>query len=227
MNTHTAAVLRRRVSAVMRPDRHSGGIYKVNNLYLDDQYDTFYYEKILGNYSRDKYRVRFYNSDLSFIRFENKHKDGDLSYKVSVRITKDEYHSISRGIMDFISHSEHPLWQKVAALHRVRRLRPAAVFSYTREAYVYQPGNIRVTFDSDIRSDALMPGLYSGDPPGKGGMLEVKFDRFLPSVIKEMLDGLPLERTAISKYCYSRENNFKHFNLHEYSNDTKGGMYHC
>jgi len=211
MNSHTAEILKRRVSAMMRPDSHSGGIYQVNNLYLDDQYDTFYNEKLLSSYSRDKYRVRFYNSDLSFIRFENKHKDGDLSYKKSIEMTEDEYKEITRGSMDFIMRSEHPLWQKVAMLHRTRRLRPAAVFSYTREAYVFEPGNVRVTFDSNIRPDALTPEPYGGAPPGTGGMLEVKFDRFLPSIIKDMLDGQPLEHTAMSKYCYARER----------------GLYHC
>jgi len=209
MNTHTAAVLKHRISAVMQPDRHSDGVYQVNNLYLDDQYDTSYNEKIHNSYIRDKYRVRFYNNDLSFIRFENKHKEGDLSYKTSVIMNEDEYQNISRGNMDFILHSAHPLWQKVAALHRLRRMRPAVAFSYTREAYVYQPGNIRVTFDSNLRSDTLIPEPYTGAPPGAGGMLEVKFDRYLPSVIKEMLDGLPLIQTAMSKYNYSRERLFR------------------
>jgi len=211
MNAHTAAVLKHRLSAVMRPDRHSGGVYQVNNLYLDDQYDSCYNEKILSAFSRDKYRVRFYNDDLSFIRFENKHKDGELSYKTSVDMTEDEYRHIADGDMDFVLRSGHPLWQKVAALHRLRRLRPAAAFTYTREAYEYTPGNVRVTFDSNIYPDVLTPKPYTGDPPGAGGMLEVKYDRFLPSVIKEMLDGMPLIQTAISKYCYSRER----------------GMYHC
>jgi len=208
MNTHTSAVLKHRISAVMRPDSHSGGLYLVNNLYLDDQYDTCYNEKNLNSYSRDKYRVRFYNSDLSFIRFENKHKEGELSYKNSVVMTEDEYHCISRGDMDFVLRSVHPLWQKLASLHRLRRMRPAVSFSYTREAYVYQPGNVRVTFDSNIRSDEMVPEPYFGAPPGSGGMMEVKFDRYLPSVLKEMLDGLPLIQTAMSKYCYSRDRQF-------------------
>ena len=211
MNSNTAALLRSRVSAVMHPDVHSGGIYQVNNLYLDDQYDSFYNEKMHSSYSRDKYRIRFYNNDLSFIRFENKHKDGELSYKRSLSMTEDEYKQVTAGDMGFILNSEHPLWRKVAALHRLRRLRPAAAFSYTREAYTYKPGNVRITFDSNIRPDALSPEPDKGAYPGAAGMLEVKYDRFLPAVINDMLHGLPLEHTAMSKYCYSRER----------------GLYHC
>jgi len=205
MNSQTSAVLKRRFLTVMQPDSHSGGIYTVNNLYLDDYYNTCYNAKIHNSFIRDKYRVRYYNDDLSFIRFENKHKEGDLSYKTSVTMTEDEYNNMALGKMDFVLLSDHPLWQKVAALHRLRCFRPAAAFSYKREAYVYKPGDVRVTFDSNIRLDSLTPEPYSGAPPGAGGMLEVKFTRFLPAIIKEMLDGLPLIQTAMSKYCYARD----------------------
>ena len=205
MNIHTSNILKYRLRAIMVPDSHSGGVYTVNNLYLDDQYDTSYNDKVLNSYIRDKYRVRFYNNNLSLIRFENKHKEGEVSYKDSVIMTEDEYKDIAFGNMDFILRSDHPLWRKVATLHRLRQFRPTAAFSYTREAYRYLPGDVRVTFDSNIRLDALTPEPYKGSPPGSGGMLEVKYSRFLPTIIKEMLDGLPLIQTAMSKYCYSRD----------------------
>ena len=208
LNVHTSAILKRRVMAVLRPDPFTHpltGGYVVNNLYLDDQYNSFYHEKTGNSFSRDKYRIRYYNGDLSFIRFERKHKDGDFSYKQSVKMTEEEYRRAAGGDLDFALQSEHPLWQRVALLHRLRRLRPVAAFSYTREAYIYEPGNVRLTFDSDIRQDAMAAGPDRGDPPGGGGLLEVKFDRFLPDVIRDLMRGLPLARTEMSKYCYSRE----------------------
>jgi hypothetical protein len=120
-------------------------------------------------------------------------------------MTEEEYRSLAAGDLAFVLRSEHPLWQKVAAIHRVRQLRPAAAFSYTREAYIYDPGNVRLTFDSNIRQDAMAPEPDGRAPPGEGGMLEVKFDRFFPSVIRDLLHGLPLARTEMSKYAYSRE----------------------
>ncbi|MDR0292669.1 MAG: polyphosphate polymerase domain-containing protein [Oscillospiraceae bacterium] len=205
MSANTAHILRRRVSAVMRPDIHSGGAYVVNNLYLDDQYDSFLHDKLSGSFSRVKYRIRFYNGDLSFIRLERKRKDGDLSFKESAVITEDEYRLFARGDLDFAVSSPHPLLQKVAVLHRLRRLRPTAAFSYTREAYIYGPGNVRVTFDSALRPDGPARPANRGDPPGAGGMLEVKFDRFLPDVIGGLLHGTPLARTEMSKYYCARE----------------------
>jgi len=189
----------------MSPDKHSGGLYLVNNLYFDDIYDSFYNAKAINSYVRDKYRIRYYNNDLSFIRFENKHKEGEMSYKTSVVLSENEFNDLKQGSMECFLNSNEPLRQRVATLHRLRQLRVASAFSYTREAYVYTSGNVRVTFDSNLQSENLVPEPYYGAPPGAGGMMEVKFDSFLPMVIKEMLDGLPIIQTAMSKYCYARE----------------------
>jgi hypothetical protein len=203
----------------MSRDSHSSGIYIVNNLYLDDQYDTFYHEKQVGSYSRNKLRVRYYNNDLSFIRFENKHKDGELAYKQTVKMTEDELNCITSGDFSFAYLSGHPLWQKVSAIHRTRRLRPTAAFSYTREAYIYDICDVRITFDTAIRPDSIssipIQSLREGNPrreahsantpADEDGVMEVKYSGFLPSVIAMLLSGLPLTRTEFSKYCFIRE----------------------
>ena len=202
LNSHTAAILRGRAAAVMRPDAHSGGVYTVNNLYFDDCYDSFYFSKLRGIARRDKYRIRFYNGDMSFIKLERKSKDGLLSYKESVCISPEQYEMLHRGDFEFTMTASEPLLEKIGILHRLRNLRPSAEYTYIREAYVYEPGNVRVTLDSRIGED--IPGLASGGgaPPGTVGMAEVKFDNFLPSVISGLLGGLPLIRTEMSKYCY-------------------------
>jgi len=210
LSNHTAELIKRRVSAIMKPDVHSDGVYIVNNLYLDDQYDTFYNEKQIGSFSRDKYRARYYNNDLSFIRFENKHKEGNLAYKDTVKMTEDELNSLLAGEFGFLDKHDEPLWQKVSAIHRSRRLRPTAVFSYTREAYVYELGDVRITFDSALRHDRLTPQPYTDVPLTIHPLMEVKYTGFMPSVISGMLHGLPLIRTELSKYCYIRERGFGH-----------------
>jgi hypothetical protein len=207
LSTQTAEIIKRRIAPVMSRDRHSSGIYTVNNLYLDDQYDTFYHEKQVGSYSRDKFRVRYYNNDLSFIRFENKHKDGELAYKRSVKMTEEELRCLSDGDFSFAERSEHPLWKNVSVINRTRRLRPTAAFSYTREAYVYELCDVRVTFDTAIHPDALTPTPDANEPFGSGGLMEVKYSGFLPSAISMLLCGLPLTRSEFSKYCYIRERN--------------------
>jgi len=210
LSNHTAELIRRRICGIMKPDRHSNGVYIVNNLYLDDQYDTFYQEKQIGSFSRDKYRVRYYNNDLSFIRFENKHKDGNLSYKKSVELSTDELGWLQEGEFEFAAASDNPLWQKISAIHRSRRLRVAAVFSYLREAYVYDIGDVRITFDSAIRPEQLTPQPCPNAPLALNPIMEVKYTGFMPTVISGMLHGMPVVRTELSKYCYIRERGFTH-----------------
>ena len=199
VSPYTAELLRRRVSAVMSPDVHSSdGVYTVHNLYLDDQYDSFYHEKLRGSLVRDKYRARFYNGDLAFIRMEHKHKHGDLACKETAVLTGEQYAALLSGRVEFAPDDPSALLREIAKLHRLRHLRPAAVFSYRREAYTYAPGNVRLTFDSRIGTDEVAGA-------GDSLVLELKFDRFLPSVIAGLLDGVPIARTEMSKYGYVRE----------------------
>jgi hypothetical protein len=211
INEHTAAILRARAAAVMKPDEN-GGTYTVNNLYLDDRYDSSYHGKMLGRFTRNKFRIRFYNNDQSFIRLEQKHKEGSLAYKDTMTISREQYQMIKSGDLGFILKEDAPLFKTLAMIYRLKGLRPAAIFSYRREAYVFDAGNVRLTFDSPpFSSEETLPFHY--EPLGKTFgkeeycpmLLEVKFTSFLPEVIKRLLNGLPLAHTDMSKYCIVRE----------------------
>ncbi|MCL2357203.1 MAG: polyphosphate polymerase domain-containing protein [Defluviitaleaceae bacterium] len=211
INEHTAAILRARASGVMKPDEH-GGSYTVNNLYLDDRYDSFYYSSFYGRVVRDKYRFRFYNGDKSYMRLERKHKEGNVSYKDTMRISEEQYERIRAGDMSFILKEDAPLWQTLANIHRLKILRPTAIFAYNREAYIYEAGNVRFTFDSppfdfgERVSPAFEPLIKNfGAEAYSPILLEVKFDKFLPEIIQRILNGLPLAQTNMSKYCIVRE----------------------
>ena len=79
--------------------------------------------------------------------------------------------------------------------------------SYVREPYVYAPGNVRVTFDSRIRTSLYARGFLPGeisdvsaeDSPGEM-VLEVKYNAFLPEIISCLLQTEGLRRGAFSKY---------------------------
>ncbi|MDR0272803.1 MAG: polyphosphate polymerase domain-containing protein [Clostridiales bacterium] len=210
INEHTAAILRARASAVMKPDEN-GGSYIVNNLYLDDRYDSFYNSKQLGRFARDKFRIRFYNGDESFIRLERKHKDGNLAYKDTMTISKEQYQMVKSGDLGFILKEEALLWQTLAMIYRLKGLRPTASFAYKREAFVYQAGDVRFTFDSPpFCAEDEMPFQYEPLSATYGKeeynlLLEVKYTNFLPEIIKRLLNGLPLAQTEMSKYSVVRE----------------------
>lgn len=211
INDHTAEILRARAAGVMQPDKH-GSSYIVNNLYLDDRYDSFYHGKYYGRLIRDKYRLRFYNNNKSFIRLERKHKEGIRAYKETMPVSEEQYQKIQQGDMSFILNEDAPLWQILANIHRLKILRPTAIFAYKREAYVYDAGNVRFTFDSPpFDFGERIPLFYEpltstfGSEDYAPMLLEVKYTNFLPDIIKRILNGLPLAHTSISKYCTVRE----------------------
>lgn len=76
---------------------------------------------------------------------------------------------------------------------KTQQLRPRVLVSYVREPYVYAAGNVRVTFDSNIRTslfqrdflNGALPDIIATDAPGDI-ILEVKYDAFLPEVIRAL-----------------------------------------
>ena len=67
--------IRRRLSAIARRDIHAReGKYHIRSLYFDTPEDTALREKLLGVAKREKYRIRCYDGDTSFIRLEKKTK---------------------------------------------------------------------------------------------------------------------------------------------------------
>jgi hypothetical protein len=197
----------------MKPDEN-GGSYVINNMYLDDRVDSFYLANQQGKFSRDKYRLRYYNGDKSFIRLERKHKDGAISYKDSMRITREQYQSMKEGKFDFLFNEEAKLLKILGVIHRLRGLRASVIYSYRREAYVYEPNNVRITFDSPLfqTDDTVRPQIHHeplkmnyGHEPYLPMLLEVKYAEFLPETIKRVLNGFPLAHTEMSKYAIARE----------------------
>jgi SPX domain protein involved in polyphosphate accumulation len=178
------------MAGALQPDANSNGAYTVHNLYLDDMYDSFYHAKHLCQMVRNKYRVRFYNNDLSFIRMERKHKNGLMSYKDTMPITAQQYEKLRMGDFSFMEAEADPMWKELAAIHSTRRLRPAAEYVYRREAFVLPAGGVRVTFDSGD----FFPG-----------MVELKYTHFLPTLVRQLLSGITMQHMGISKYSMARE----------------------
>lgn len=205
-------LLRQRLSGIASPDPHAAnGKYRIRSLYFDNLDDKVLREKIIGVSNREKFRIRYYNDDFSYIKLEKKSKIHGLCQKDAVRVTKEECERILSGDIDWMLLDEtRPLLQELHAKMRYQQLRPATVVDYLREPFVYRPGNVRVTLDSEIRT-----GLKSGDlfnqnlssVPIVGGnprILEVKYDAFLPDVIRDAVQVENRMLGAFSKYAACR-----------------------
>jgi hypothetical protein len=203
-------VLRQRLQAVMRPDSHGAdGRYQIRSLYFDTPGDTALLEKVNGVNRREKFRIRYYNYDTSFIRLEKKSKLAGLGNKQSAPLTARQTQQIVDGDLDWMLTSEHGLIRELYSKMRTQQLQPKTIVDYTREAFVYPPGNVRVTLDYDIRTglgctDVLNPNCPT-IPAGDGAIiLEVKWDEFLPDMIRSAIQLEGRRVSAFSKYAQCR-----------------------
>lgn len=202
--------LRSRLSAVMAPDPHAeDGSYLVRSLYFDNAADKALREKIDGVNVREKFRIRYYNGDLSTLHLEKKSKRGGLGCKDSAPLTTEQAQSIVDGKTDWMKDCGTPLLEELYTKMQTQGLAPKTIVDYQREPYVFAPGNVRVTLDYNIRTglqctDFLNPDCVTVPVRNETIILEVKWDNFLPSLIRDVVQ-LPNCRTeAYSKYAACR-----------------------
>ena len=205
--------MRSRLKAVMDVDPHAGedGRYLIRSIYFDNSDDKALREKVNGIPKREKFRIRYYNDDFSFITLEKKMKINDKCLKYDARITQDELRMILAGDIEFMKDHGDGLVRELYSKMRYQRLRPRVLVSYVREPYIYKAGNVRVTFDSKIRTSLWNKDFLEGAPPSisatetPGEMyLEVKYDAFLPDVIQHLIQTPGLRQQAFSKYGAAR-----------------------
>jgi hypothetical protein len=202
--------IRQRLRAVAESDPHAeDGRYLIRSLYFDNLDDKALREKIDGVNLREKFRIRYYNGDTSVIHLEKKSRRAGLGTKFSAALSREEAQSIVDGRLDWMMDSGRPLVQELYCKMRYQGLCPKVIVDYTREPFIYRPGNVRVTFDYDIRTglsctDFLNPDcvtIPAGDAPI---LLEVKWDAFLPAIIRDAVQTPGRRVEAFSKYAQCR-----------------------
>lgn len=202
--------IRARLRAVAMPDPHAvNGSYQIRSLYFDSAADKALREKIDGVNLREKFRLRCYNGSTEVIHLEKKSKRSGLGTKASAPLTAEETERLLAGDLDWMMDSGRPLVQELYCKMRGEGLRPKTLVDYTREPYIYAPGNVRVTFDTDLRTglrctDFLDPDcvtIPAGDAPI---LLEVKWDAYLPEIIRCAVQSPNRHAAAFSKYAQCR-----------------------
>lgn len=210
INFSDMCILKTMLGAVAFRDEFSSsdGTYTVKSLYFDNYMDKALKEKVDGVDYREKFRLRYYGTDTSFINLEKKSKKGGLCYKEKVRITKEECQKIIEGDIGFMLKSDSNLLRELYAKMNYQLLRPKCIVTYVRESFVYPAGNVRVTIDSEISAsnsvhEFLNPELkvlkVCNTP-----VLEVKWDEFLPQIIREAVGVKSRRASAFSKYAAAR-----------------------
>jgi len=204
----------------LRPDVYAGagGIYPIISLYYDTADRDCYWEKIRGQGSRRKLRVRVYGSrdgevaPTSFV--EVKHKCDarvvkrrlQMPIEAALRLCAGEPHAAPLGL------AEARVAREVDGLVRGRCFRPVCCMRYDREALtaVDPASDLRITFDTGIgyRLHELTPVpddrnfshylLRDGE-----SVMEVKGTGAVPYWLARMLGTTGCRLTSFSKYGHA------------------------
>jgi hypothetical protein len=205
-------VLQKKLATILKPDPNMGpkSSYNIRNLYFDDFRDTALCDKASGVYERKKYRIRIYNHSDAVIKFERKLKVQQYILKEGTKLTRSETDQIISGNLEFLARTENQLLKDFYLETRNNLMRPVTIVEYNREAYIHPVGNVRITFDTDLRVDIGSASFFDSnlcamsviDQPVI--LMEVKYTKFLPQYICGLFPDTIRPQVAFGKFSVSR-----------------------
>lgn len=202
-----------RIHHLMQYDKHAGEnhTYQIRSVYFDYLDDRCYFENENGTDPREKFRIRMYNTNTDILHLELKRKENGKTLKQSCSLTYEQCERILHNQSIPIAKENPQVLNKFILQMQIAGLRPKIIVEYDREPFVYKSGNVRVTFDRNIRSSNAVCDFFEEHlntrlimPCGQQ-VLEVKYDEFLPNFIYNNIQIPNLRQTAFSKYYLCRK----------------------
>lgn len=196
---------------IMMQDPHNGpNGYCIRSLYFDTLDDGDYEDKLDGVELRRKIRLRCYSPSADFAMLEMKQKEGAYQKKRSLRVSRNDAISLTMGRYEPLLHYSDPFAAECYCLMKMRCYSPKTIVEYHRKAYIAKENKIRITFDHQIRATESSFDLFNEhlnlypvwDPSNV--VLEVKYNGFLLSYIKESINAANRSELTVSKYCLAR-----------------------
>lgn len=204
-----------RLMPIMQVDRNQEADgYLIRSIYFEDIYNTYMAENESGVGQRRKYRIRIYNKSSDVIHLEKKSKYHNMTQKEKQVLTKAQCDALISGNWDFFR--ENNIIESGTLLEEIylealrRQLSPKCIVEYERFAFVEDVGNVRITFDRNIRGSLRTESFFDnqiiGTPvmPTGRHILEIKYDELLPQYILQAIDIGNLRRQSFSKYYAAR-----------------------
>lgn len=199
------------LTGVMQGDPFQGyEPYLVRSLYFDSYSDVDYVEKDHGLSERKKVRIRVYDHNAKKAKLELKAKSGCMQRKQSLTITREDAIALIDGRYEVLRSYSEEFAMYMYNLMSINLYKPKTMIEYDRVALTAPVNNIRLTIDSKVRANEGCFDLFAKDvncyqviSPTKG-ILEVKYNKFLLSYIKEALRCVNNIESSASKYTLAR-----------------------
>lgn len=196
---------------VLTPDYNNKEYgYKIRSLYFDSLNNDDYFQKIDGEEVRKKIRLRIYDTKTNNVKLEIKRKINISQIKETITISKEDAIALINKDYSVLLKYENNTAKSAYNIMTLGQYRPVVLVDYNRRAYIHNENNIRVTLDSDIKSNEFDFDMFSDDVimtpivDYYNAVLEVKFDGELFCWISQALAGLDTTNRSLSKYCSSR-----------------------
>ena len=141
------------LSQILVPDKYGDyNGYKTRSIYFDSIDNEDFREKQIKTEKRKRIRVRIYNEEDKFAKFEIKRKHFERELKESITITKeDAIRLINREYSVLLNYKDNPLYEYAFNLMKSKLYRPVSMVEYDRRAFTHEFFNTRVTLDNNLR----------------------------------------------------------------------------
>lgn len=185
--------------------------YIVRSLYFDTIHEKDFSEKEDGVELRRKIRLRIYDPKDKFAFLEIKQKQGNNQLKRTLKVTKEDAQELIKGNYSVLLKYEEKFAQECYVIMNTQMYRPKSVVQYNRKAFIAKENSIRITFDSNIIATETCFDIFSENLnmypvfSKYNTVLEVKYNGFLLSYIKDMLETVQKSELSVSKYCLARK----------------------
>lgn len=204
--------LQTQLSELLTPDPHNGVEgYTIRSVYFDSLFSADYYAKMDGEEERKKIRLRIYHPDDQEVKLEIKRKMNISQRKETVTISREDAKSLINCDYSVLLNYDNPVAQTAYNIMTVEQYVPKVMVDYRRKAFIHQENKIRVTLDSDIRSNEFDFNLFSKEVyctpvyDHWHALLEIKYDGDFFQWISGALVTHDSVYQSLSKYCVGRK----------------------
>jgi len=203
------SILINKLSYVAPFDSNSGiNGYQVRSLYFDSILDDDYMDKLDGLENRKKIRLRLYDPQQETIKLELKQKQGAAQLKKSIWVPKELAVQMIQGRFSGLLELDNPVATEIYTIMELGVYRPKCIIEYHRIAFMEDTNNIRITFDSNISASKNVSAFFDNNisyAPVADDVLEIKYNGFLLSPFKKIINIADAPELSVSKYAQSRE----------------------
>ncbi len=158
--------------------------YRMRSLYFGDFGSYGLTNTVSAANRNERFLLRYYNNDISFVLLEKTHKVNKLCHRESVELTLDQCEAIMTGRYDWLKDFDSPLLAELCWKMRYRQLRPYSIVDCSRKTLIYSVCNARISLDSDILVSKCVPGFLISNlvmvPAAKKNAMQIELNSYIP-----------------------------------------------